>query len=72
MGDTVCWPSGKQQALILLYYSARLYRIVPRRALTGQAAQFRALVRAKLPRHDYPNPSAPAQTKLMDSPQRVY
>ena len=71
MGDTVCWLSGKQQALILLYYSARLYRIVPSRALTDQAAQFRALVRTKLRRYDYRNPSAPAQTKLMDSPQPV-
>ena len=42
--------------LMLLYYNPKLYRIVPKRALTGQAAQFKTLVETKLTPYDYRNP----------------
>ena len=49
--------------LLLLYYNSKLYRIVPKRALTGPAAKFQALVEAKLSPYDYRNPTAPVLTK---------
>jgi len=47
---------------LLLYHNPKLYRSVPKRALIGSAAGFRALVAAKLPRYDYRNPTPIAQT----------
>lgn len=52
------------KGLMLLYYNTKLYRIVPKRALTGQAAKFQALVEAKLSPYDYRNPAAPVLTKV--------
>jgi hypothetical protein len=46
--------------IILLYYNPKLYRVVPRRALTGQAARFQTMVEAKLRRFDYRNSTAEA------------
>jgi hypothetical protein len=42
--------------IMLLYYNPKFYRIVPRRALTGQAAKFQSLVGTKLNPYDYRNP----------------
>ena len=50
--------------LMLLYYNTKLYRIVPKRALIGQAAKFPALVEAKLSPYDYRNPASPVLTKV--------
>jgi hypothetical protein len=49
-------PGGE---IILLYYSPKLYRIIPRRALTGQAAGFYGMVETKLDQFDYRNPIRP-------------
>lgn len=43
--------------MMLLYYNPKLYRIVPKRALDGQAARFRTLVEAKLSPYDYRDPA---------------
>ena len=50
--------------MMLLYYNPKLYRIVPKRALTGQAAQFRTLVQTKLNRYDYRNPTPAMEPKV--------
>lgn len=47
---------------LLLYHNPKLYRSIPKRALIGPAAEFRALVAAKLPCYDYRNPAPMAQT----------
>jgi hypothetical protein len=39
--------------VLLLYYNARRYRVIPRRALTGHGAEFVEMVKAKLPLYDY-------------------
>ncbi len=44
------------KGVILLYSNPKLYRIIPKRALTGQAAKFQALVETKLGAYDYRNP----------------
>ncbi len=49
--------------LFLLYYNPKLYRIIPKRALTGHAAQFQTLVQTKLSRYDYRSPNAALETK---------
>jgi hypothetical protein len=56
--------------MILLYSNPKLYRIVPKRALTGQAAQFQTMVKAKLSRYDYRNPISAAEAGVIGSPQR--
>jgi len=42
--------------IMLLYYNPKFYRIVPKRALTGQGAKFQSLVGTKLNPYDYRNP----------------
>jgi hypothetical protein len=49
----------ENRSMILLYSSPKLYRIVPKRALTGPSAQFGKLVESKLRAFDYRNPVAP-------------
>ena len=49
--------------VLLLYLSPKLYTVVPRRALTGPASQFRTLVGAKLPSYDYRNPLSALKTQ---------
>lgn len=49
--------------MMLLYYNPKLYRIVPKRALAGQAARFQTLVEAKLSPYDYRDPSRTALMK---------
>jgi YcxB-like protein len=44
--------------VMLLYYNPKLYRIVPKRALSGQAERFQTLVKAKLSPYDYRSPAA--------------
>jgi hypothetical protein len=46
--------------MMLLYYNPRLYRIIPKRVLTGQATKFQTMAQSKLKPYDYRNPS-PAQ-----------
>ncbi len=41
------------RGVILLYSNPKLYRIIPKRALTGQTVKFQALVETKLGRYDY-------------------
>jgi YcxB-like protein len=50
--------------LFLLYYNPKLYRIIPKRALTGHAAQFQTLVQAKVTRYDYRSPNPALETKI--------
>jgi hypothetical protein len=50
-------------SLMLLYYNAKLYRIVPKRALSGPGAEFSSLVKHRLPRFDYRNPARPATVR---------
>jgi len=42
--------------VLLLYYNPQIYRIIPKRVLTGPAEEFRTLVAVKIPRFDYRNP----------------
>jgi hypothetical protein len=42
---------------MLLYYNPKRYRIIPKRALTGQAAKFQTMVEAKLSPYDYRDPA---------------
>jgi len=56
--------------LMLLYYNSRVYRIIPRRALTGQAARFEPMVAAKLSRFDYRNPAPPIGPTCKTQPTR--
>jgi hypothetical protein len=49
-------------SILLLYYSPKLYRTIPKRALTGQAARFHTMVQTKLRRFDYRNPTVPELT----------
>lgn len=55
--------------IILLYYNPKLYRVVPKRALTGQAARFQTMVEAKLRRFDYRNPAV--ETQLTAAPKQT-
>jgi len=50
---------------MLLYYNPKLYRIVPKRALTGQAAKFQTLVETKLSPFDYRNPTPAMESKAI-------
>jgi YcxB-like protein len=43
--------------VILLYSNPKQYRIIPKRALTGQAGKFQAMVESKLGAYDYRNPT---------------
>ncbi len=43
--------------MMLLYYNPKRYRIIPKRALTGQAAKFQTMVEAKLSPYDYRDPA---------------
>jgi hypothetical protein len=56
---TAPMPDSRACLPVLLYYNSKLYRIVPKRALTRQAAKFQALVRLKLSPYDYRNPAPP-------------
>jgi len=56
--------------MLLLYYNPKLYRIVPKRALTGQAAQFQTMVETKLSPYDYRNPTGAVETNAIGSLQR--
>jgi hypothetical protein len=47
----------ERDSILLLYYNPRLYRIVPKRALTGAASRFQTMVETKLMRFDYRNPT---------------
>lgn len=49
--------------MFLLYYNPKLYRIIPKRALTGPAVQFQTLVQSKLSRYDYRSPNGTLETK---------
>lgn len=42
--------------IFLLYYTSRTYRIIPKRALGGQEAAFRGLLKRKLPPYNYRAP----------------
>jgi hypothetical protein len=42
--------------IFLLYHSARLYRIIPKRALGSRETEFRALLERKVSPFDYQNP----------------
>jgi hypothetical protein len=53
--------------IVLLYLSPKLYNTIPKRALTGPAARFRAMAEAKLAPYDYRNPAP----KLNSSPQQA-
>ena len=46
----------EDEKLILLYYSPKLYRIIPKRALVGVGEEFSAIAARKLPRYNYRNP----------------
>jgi hypothetical protein len=48
-------------SILLLYYNPKLYRIVPKRVLTGPASRFHAMVETKLRRFDYRNPTIQGQ-----------
>jgi len=52
-------------SMFLLYYNPKLYRIIPKRALIGPAAQFQTLVQAKLNRYDYRIPNPTLETKTV-------
>jgi YcxB-like protein len=47
--------------VLLLYYNPKLYRIIPKRSLTGPASRFQTMVETKLNRFDYRNPGIQAQ-----------
>jgi len=58
-------------SVMLLYYNPKFYRIVPKRALVGQAARFQTTVETKLNRYDYRNPINPVEAKLAGSPNQT-
>ena len=58
-------------SVMLLYYNPKLYRLVPKRSLTGPSARFRDLVEGKLTKFDYRHPSAIAQEKLKTSAEQA-
>jgi hypothetical protein len=60
----------EDNSVMLLYYNAKLYRLVPKRSLTGPSARFRDLVEGKLCRFNYRNPSTIAQEKLKTSAEQ--
>jgi hypothetical protein len=49
--------------IFLLYYISRTYRIIPKRALGGQEAVFRDLLKRKLPPYNYRAPFPVASSK---------
>jgi hypothetical protein len=55
--------------VLLLYYNPKLYRIIPKRALSGPGADFRKLAVMKLPPYDYRQPTVSQPTTLPDSAQ---
>jgi hypothetical protein len=55
--------------IMLLYYNPKLYRIVPKRALTGPSAQSAKLVESKLRPFDYRNPAVPEILQASSSPE---
>jgi len=55
--------------VLLLYYNPKLYRIIPKRALSGPGADFRRLAVMKLPPYDYQQPTPSQPTTLPDSAQ---
>jgi hypothetical protein len=57
--------------LLLLYYSPKLYWMIPKRALTGHADRFRELVVSKVPKYDYRNPEPAAVLAMSVSPQKT-
>jgi hypothetical protein len=57
--------------IMLLYYNPKLYRIIPKRALTGQAARFRTMVETKLNRFDYRNPNSSGEASLNSSTRQA-
>jgi hypothetical protein len=53
--------------VLLLYLNPRLYTVIPRLGADGPAAQFKALVAAKLPKFDYRNPNRATATNAAAS-----
>ena len=61
----------EDKKVILLYLSPKFRTVIPKRALAGQGALLKTLIKAKLRRHDYRNPIRPAEITLAGSPQQT-
>jgi hypothetical protein len=61
----------EDDSLLLLYYSPKLYWMIPKRALTGHADRFRELLVRKVPKFDYHNPKPEGVLDLSISPQKT-
>ena len=54
---------------LLLYRTPKIYRLIPKRALTGRGVEFLKMVEAKLPHYDYKNPEREVIGEASDTPQ---
>ena len=59
----------EDQNILLLYLDQRFYRLIPKRALTGRAAEFHALVMTKLSPYDYRQPATIAAAPEASAPK---
>lgn len=57
----------EDKGMLLLYTNPKVYRIIPKRALTGQAARLQAIVQAKLSPFDY---RTPTDIRVISSPEQ--
>jgi hypothetical protein len=61
----------ENDSVMLLYHNAKLYRIIPRRALSGPGAEFSNLAKNRLSPFDYRSPSKPVNPLPIAKPART-